>query len=370
MIRQVGLFDPIRRTRDMEEREFTKYTDIRDEQKAKNTPTDKQKIEKIWTGFYKAHENIDVKKLDEMWAFIHPMLEGNAGLTEFVLDYGGEVSDFFFPWLKSVATSPSEALEMSYGAGYDLSGEWTHAPEDDNIDFFVRNDPTFVYNRERQLFVANLVTIVRDRAITAKEFSKVVDLGAGRMAWARWHGFEFDPKNQAIYAFDKDPSIQPSTLFRDAKVVPGLANPSPVDGGVNSAAPSLLGLVYEKADMHSALSREDCREADLIMLGGVASYYPMSAFAENMIKPVYQLLKPGGTFFFDLQVSCPYLKRSMRIFNWPELVNFAASAADAIKLAEDVRKNLWKQGIKFVAEYSLDTYNEVPSSVMITFTKI
>ena len=342
------LYDPVKRTKDMKESEFTKYVKIRDAQK-KNQPTDSKKVEKIRDIFYSTHQSIDKENLDKLWEFVGPKIEQNAGLAEFTIDYGGAESDFFFPWLVSVYTSPSEALEMSYGAGNDLTGKWVMSvPEDDKIDTFVRNDPTFVYNRERQLFVADLVTSFQDRSSKERK-TKIVDIGAGRMAWARWHGFQFKPEIQSIYAADRDVTIDVKKLFNQNI--------------------SELGLEYETLDMAEQLRSPKCRDADLIMLGGVATYYPMELFASTVIAPIYQLLKTGGVLYFDLQINCPYLLRSMKIFDWPPM-KLKDNIAAAIDVVEKVRKKLWSEGMKFGAEYTLDTYNEVPTATMITFTKL
>lgn len=351
-----GLFDPIKRTRDMREEEFTKYVEIRDQQVAAgNNPTDPKIVQEITDQFYDAHRNVPKQKLDEIMDFIHPKIQQNAGLAAFTLDYGGAESGFFFPWLVSVFTSPSAALEMAYGAGYDLAGNWVNSvPESDLIYDFVRNDPTFVYNRERQLYVANLVTSLRDKVNDRLEHGaqvpfKMVDLGAGRLAWARWHGFKFKPGAQAILAFDTDTTINPDTLFKSNA--------------------HTLGVYYETADMMHALANPNCQHSDLIMLGGVASYYPTDVFEQMVATPVYELLNPDGVFFFDLQLLCPYLIRSIRIFDWPPL-RLKGTAADAINVTERIRQNLWQQGKKFRAEYALDTYNAKAESVMVKFTKL
>ena len=349
MLKHDELFDPVKRTREMREEEFTKYVEIREKQLADgNEKADSGLVNEIYDVFYSKHEEIPRNRLNKIMDSISPKISRNAGLAQFTVDYGGAESDFFFPWLMSVYSSPSAALEMSYGAGYNLMGDWTkNVPESDKIYDFVRNDPTFVYNRERQLFVADLVMTVHDKR--RGRFSKVVDLGAGRMAWARWHGFKFKPREQQVLAFDIDSSIKPDSMFRNYL--------------------GLLGVEYEIKDMAHALNNPNCQDADLVMLGGVASYYPLKLFTESVIVPVYRLLKNDGVFFFDLQLDCPYLQRSMKIFDWPEL-QLKGDALKNIGAVEAVRKELWARGMKFSAEYALDTYNATPSAVMVTFNKI
>ena len=266
MIRNRGISDPIARTREMNEIEFTKYTDIRKAQIAAGTMTDTDLVDKIRKAFYLSHTDVAEKQLDRMWAVVGPKSGQNAGLAQFTLDYRGAESKYFFPWLESVYTSPSEALEMSYGAGRDLTGEWVERTDaSDPIEGFVHDDPTFVYNRERQLYVADLVTTLQKKA-TVSGPSKVVDLGAGRLAWARWHGFKFDPCRQKIIACDKDESIRPDRLF--------------------SYSLEELGLTYRICDLMASLADKNLTRADLVMLGGVVSYIPIETFIQHIVPAV------------------------------------------------------------------------------------
>lgn len=345
-LRNTELFQPIAMTKVMEEEEFSRYVRIRDNQVG---PTCDKLMKYIKDDFYGSHRAYIPKEgLDYVWSFVMKRLRENEALARFTLDYEGAISDFFFPWLATVATSPSAALEMSYGFGYNLEGEWKNCGvEDDEIDFFVRNDPTFVYNRERQLYVADLATSVKEAVATDKK-AKIVDYGAGRMAWARRHGFRFEPDKLSILAFDRDPTINPADLF-------GRKWPK-------------TGIEYRQGDFINELRNPECMDANMIILGGVASYYPSEMFKDVILKSVYNLLQKGGIFFFDLQLDCPYYRRSVKVFDWPEM-KLAKSADVAISVVEETRKLLWKEGRKFSAEYALDTYNEYPTSVMVVLTK-
>lgn len=353
MRRHREIFNPITMTKEMKTKFFTKYVEIRKEQEKENRPTKPELLREIETQFYDSHKNCSKEDLDEVWSFVWELVLRNEGLAIFILDFDGAKSDFFFPWLIQVASSPSAALEMSYGFGYDIAGNWREVNKDDPIYFFVANDPTFVYNRERQLNVADLVSSVRDIRHYGDRV-KVVDLGAGRLAWARWHGFTLTPSTMSIYAFDRDPSIDPDKLFKQ--------------GAKKNE------IRYYTMDLFSALESTICQESDLIILGGVASYFPMKVFEEKIVKKVYTLLKDNGTFFFDLQLDCPYYRRSVAIFSWPELqlvpAKESVSAEQvAIALLEQMRRRLWETGMRFGVEYKPDTYNKSPTSIMVTLTK-
>ena len=339
------LYDPVERTAEMPVEAFLKYVDICNKQ---DGPTDLELVDEIRKQFYEnhAHRN-DKERVDWLWDFVGALVKKNAGLAQFVLDYSAAQSDFFFPWLVAVNTSPSEALEMSYGWGKNIRGNWHYAKYDRIFDF-VENDPTFVFNRERQLTVANLVTTAREMRPYGSHL-KVVDLGAGRMAWARYHGFLFYPFVQEIIAYDTDETIVPQELFKDTI--------------------SKRCVFYKHADIATALSDPRCADAGVIILQGVASYLPIHLFCDKMMQPIYHLLRKDGVFFFDLQLDCPYYQRSMKIFDWPEMT-LMKSASEAIDAVEAMRKLAWGTGAKFSAEYALDTYNEHPTSLMITLTKI
>ena len=183
-----------------------------------------------------------------------------------------------------------------------------------------------------------------------RDGTRVVDLGAGRMAWARWHGFHFDPCHQEILALDKDPSITTPGLF--------------------PMSLKRLNIQYRSIDIRSWLAKNTEENGfDLAILGGVASYYPLEAFIQTVIKPVCARLSPGGVFFFDLQLDCPQYVWTVKLFNWPE-IKLMRDATEAITTLEAMRKQLWHEGLKFGAEYAVDTYNEAPSAVMVTLTKI
>ena len=350
MIQYSKLYNPVEKTRDMALTEFTKYIDLRDEQLRDGTTTNPDLVRKIQMEFYRTHSLTKKRQLDNIWATICPMVESNSALAQFIIDYGGARSEYFFPWLITVANSPSAALEMAYGAGYDVEGEWSYtASKDDEINDFVHNVPTFVYNRERQLFMANLVSAVQ-RNGSEWNPTTVVDLGAGRLAWGRWHNFHFDSDVQKIIAVDKDPSINADELFGPDE-------------------PGILGVDYQHADALAWLATLDKEAFDLVMLGGVASYFPFQAFTEAVIKPVYHRLKKGGAFFFDLQLDCPQYEWTIKLFDWPEM-KLAKTVTEAINQVEATRKALWRSGIKFGATYTVDTYNEHPSAVMIVMNKL
>ena len=348
MLINANLYNPVEMDGVLPDEMFQKYIDIRDRQ-PKLMPTAPEVITEVRNRFFGSHPEVDRGQLGKVWEPVRSMVQENEALASFILDNKGAESEFFFPWLANIRISPSLALEMSYGEGTNVRGEWRKAGVDDPIDLFVKNDPTFVYNRERQFKVADLVTTDRNRMRTGEK-SRVLDLGAGRMAWARHHGFRFKPRLQEIIACDKDPTISPETLF----------------AGIPE---SIIGLAYKKVDIAEMLCAPICRDVSLALLLGVASYYPLDKFKGCFVGPIYLSLRKGGSFFFDLQLDCLYYRRSMKVFSWPPM-RLMASATEAIEALENMRASLWEKGIRFSAEYALDTYNKFPTSVMVLLTKI
>lgn len=356
MLRHTELFDPVKRPEVAVDFNFERYIEI---DKMQKSPTGAGFVESIKRKFYEAGSEANIGSLDKIWSAVGPRIEKKACLAEFVEDFSATESKYFFPWLIDLSESPSMALEMSYGAGHDLNGVWHDdiLNSDDRIISFIESDPAFIYNRERQLYVADLVaSIVEDCYNGPTEVPKIIDFGAGRMAWARYHGLELCNYHvhrgyADIYAFDQDKSINPEQLFRE------------------EATLEELGIKYEHADLTSQLKNPELKDADLVILGGVASYIPPETFYSKVVPAIHALLNPNGVFFFDKQIDCPCLQWSIRVFDWPDMY-LPANVTEAIYSTEQARMALWKKGFKFSAEYALDTYNDPPTAVMITLQKV
>lgn len=342
-------FDPVKRSKNTREFDFAKYVDIHKNQTA---PTSHQLVETLKDDFYGSHANISQEKLDKVWGFVGPKIEKNAGLAEFIKDNDGQKSNYFFPWLINIFRSPATALEMSYGAGADLDDVWHKdiLDTDDPLVPFIKDDPAFVYNRERQLNVAVLASSIQESALACENKPlKIVDFGAGRLAWMRWHGYKPNPELATVYAFDMDPSIKPAELFADDL--------------------EALGVYYKHGDFTAQLNNPDCRGAALILLCGVASYISPATMTNEIVPAFYKLLDNGGMLFLDLQLDSPCYRHSMDILDWPTF-SIPSKLSEVVDQFEKMRKTLWRDGIRFSAEYKPDTFNDVTSAVMATLQKV
>lgn len=335
-----NIFQPFEQDVVMAHEEFARYIRIAESQIA----TSPFMMKHIKNTFYGQHEYSTPKEdLDRIWNLVAPALERNAGLAKFTNDYEGALSEYFFPWLIMLVTSQSEALMLAYGLCRNLRGEVRVVQDDDPIMLFVKNDPTFVAARERAIRIANLATLAR-LVMPEGVKSKVIDLGAGRMPWARFHGFEFDPEKQKILAFDKDTSIVPKELL-----------------GVTASEEYFK---FRHEDIFTAISRNECSNANLVILSGVASYLEMPVLKEQIVKPLHSLLRPGGLFFFDVQLDCIYYKRSMKIFSWPKL-RLDDTANEIDKMVDELEQ----EGFGFNLETETIKYDGTPINLFVKLTK-
>ena len=329
MLRHSNLYDPIKIPVVQTKIDFSRYIEIHQNQ---TRPTAAGYVAGIKAKFYEANSKAKPENLDKVWEFVAPKIENNTGLAEFINDYHGAESKYFFPWLINVFKSPSTALEISYGAGPDVNGDWHEDILDTNdpIVHFIYNNPMFAYNRERQLRIADLASTVYDcTSGHSSKKSKIVDFDAGYMAWLRRHGCGYAPWVD-IFAFDKDKTINlEDILFRDPRK-------SEVHFPVQ----------FKQEDFIEHLADPNCKDADLIILGNTPIH--LENFFDKIVPAIHTLLKPMGVFFFDL----------------PE------NPAIVIDLVEKARLDLWEKGMQFSSEYAVDTYNRIPSGVMITFQKV
>lgn len=351
MVKHLKLIDPIKADRKFKSIDFNKYIEIFTHQ---IRPTEESMINEIHNRFYSWHHTeSNPEELSKLVDFVLMKAKVNAGLAAFILENGGAESEFFFPWLRSIFRSQSLAQEISYGAGYNIAGEWINEiPETDPISRFYIDDPIFRYNRERQLYVANLATTLQDHSYECPEhISKIVDFGSGRLTWTRRHDFSFDPEIQEIMAFDKDPSININEVFGpDADL-------------------EHMGLKFKHGNLEVQINNPISMDADLIILSGIRPYYRGDVFLNAVLMPAYHLLNPGGILFYDIYIDSPSYLVATKLFDWPK-IHTSEDLITAIKEAEDTRMTLWNEGLKFSADYVPDSYNETPVSLMVVLQKL
>ncbi len=238
--------------------------------------------------------NEKIYNLTKMIGDLHPEIESetivkiqekvraNLGLFQFFLDYG-MFSDFFIPWLLQIPHATS--LEVAFGYGKDISGEWRKIPKDDPFYWWVVREGMFIYLRERAVNAAKLID----------DKKGVLFLGAGYLPELRYVGYE--PKfAQRIVAVDSDASIPGSELFKS------------------------LGNIDEKIhlDYHTGSLLDTLRDSDelfdAVIMNGVMSYCYDKML--DIIWLAISRLRPSGTFMFDLQLREWNIVRDALVFDW------------------------------------------------------
>ncbi len=223
------------------------------------------------------HPKIDTGTL----AKIREKVKANLGLYQFFLDYG-MYSDFFIPWLFQIPTAMS--LEVAFGYGYDIAGNWRKIPKDDKFYWWVIREGMFIYLRERAVNAAELI----------QDKKNVLILGAGFMPELRYVGYKPEVK-QRIVAVDSDASIPNSKLFQKVLELE--------DVSVEYHTGNLISELADSAELF-----------DAIVMNGVMSYCYDKML--DIIWLALAKLAPGGTFLFDLQLKEWNIVRDALVFDW------------------------------------------------------
>lgn len=222
----------------------------------------------------------------EMLATTIEKARGNKGLYQFFLDYG-MYSDFFIPWLMKIPNAIS--LEVAFGYGYNIDGEWCHILFNDAFYWWIIREGMFIYLRERAV---NTAKLIQDR-------ENVLILGAGYLPELRYVGYEpaiAGGGTQKIVAVDSDASIPGSKLLSESLAkVPNVS--------VDYRTGNLINALKDGTELH-----------DAVIMNGVMSYC-----YDKMLDILWLAigrLKYGGTFMFDLQLKEWNIVRDALVFDW------------------------------------------------------
>lgn len=273
--------------------------------------TDEKTMQKLRGKFHATCEKAKVgKEVEEMlWESMVPELK-NPALGQFCLEAKAMESEFFPRWLWLIKNQQiAIACEPATGFSEDLHGKLREIPEDDPMRIWV-HDPVFQYLAYR----------IDATARSMAEYNKILILGAGALPELRHTDYRknFWHEGQHILCCDSDPTISPETLL-DKKLLPAVE--------------------YQKLDAVSMFQKlmtgkGEVGSFDFIVANGMLSYcidkMPV------IIGTCLQLLKPGGTFQFDLQLAHWTLVRNKFLFGWTaggsfKLIETIASAKETIQ---------------------------------------
>jgi len=274
----------------------TKYTSLTLLHKqGKVSGPSKEELDNLTQHITELHPEIS----SEMLETVRNKAKNNRGLYQFFLDYG-MYSDFFIPWLLQIPRAIS--LEVAFGYGYDIKGEWRKIPEDDAFYWWVIREGMFIYLRERAV---NTAQIIEDK-------EKILILGAGYLPELRYVGYEPRTDNlQQIVAVDSDKSIPSSPLFKSQLSLEDIY------------------LQYLTGDLLPLL-KDGNKLFDAVIMNGVMSYC-----YDKMLEIIWlavDKLKSNGTFMFDLQLKEWNIVRDALVFDW--------KTDPPMKLIDDVEKTI------------------------------
>lgn len=178
-------------------------------------------------------------------------------------------SDFFINWIADQVPR-SIALEVCYGFGEDLAGEYREFPETDPFRYFTYKNDLFVAIVKRGL---KSVEWIRE-----EEPKRILFLGAGMAPEFRHLGLTLEPGQEA-FLVDNDPTINPERLL------------SGLEFGEQ--------MTYLKTDFKLALLNPTLDDLDMMVANGFISYVWDTHF-QTILMMAQKKLKPGGSFVFEL----------------------------------------------------------------------
>ena len=197
---------------------------------------------------------------DEYWDIIDP--------EEKVKNRCRLASEFFIPWV-AIEVPRAIALEVVYGYGLDIYGEYRKIPETDPFFYFVYKNDLFKAIAER-----GIITIDWLNHTSAK---KIGFLAAGMAPEFRHLGLELERDQEAIL-IDNDPTINPDELFKDL--------------------PFKNQITYIQEDLTKAIAESELKDSDVVVANGIICYV-WDKFPQ-ILGAIKNQLKPHGTFIFEL----------------------------------------------------------------------
>lgn len=197
---------------------------------------------------------------DEYWKIVDPnhKIEKRSRLA----------SEFFIPWIANEVPR-AIALEVVYGYGIDIYGNYRKIPQTDPYYYFVFKNELFAAIMERGIATVGF--------LNALQPNKVAILGAGMAPEFRHLGYSLKPGQHAIL-IDNDPTIVSDVLLKDL----------PFKSQIN----------YIHSDIDKALYSSKLKNLDALTAPGLICY--MWDKFPQILTIAKQIIRPGGAFIFEL----------------------------------------------------------------------
>lgn len=239
-------------------------------------------------------------------------------------------SEFFIPWV-AVEVPRAIALEVVYGHGVDIYGEYREIPESDPFFYFVYKNDLFKAIAERGIKTTEL--------LSRPGIKRIGFLAAGMAPEFRHLDFKLK-KGQRAILIDNDPTINPEELFKDL--------------------PFRRRLTYIQEDLTKAISESKLKDCDAIVANGIICYV-WDKFPQ-ILGAVKSQLKPHGTFIFELYPHHWEWARNRAIKGFYLPLKLFANCDEAVHTVESIA---YQFGITNISSYRF--YDDFINETMVLF---
>ena len=239
-------------------------------------------------------------------------------------------SEFFIPWV-AVEVPRSIALEVVYGYGLDLYGNFRKIPKEDPFNYFVYKNELFAAIAERGIMTTSIL-----RALHPE---KTLFLAAGMAPEFRHLGYTLG-KNQTAILVDNDHTINSEDLLKDL--------------------PFKNQITYIEENLATAILRPDLHRQNVVVANGIICYV-WDKF-QQILTAVKSLLKPGGHFIFEVYPKHWEWARNRDIKGYYLPLHLFENCDEALTEVEGIARTL---GIVDISQYRY--YDDFRNEIMILF---
>lgn len=262
--------------------------DYAHEVKAEKTQTDDELMRELKNEYMAMCGKYKIEGAAEFWEGFEKELLVRPHLARFTKDARGCSSRFFPRWVMDIINKlMSRTMFPAYFKGYTIENKLEEIPKDDPFYIWSEQDPIFVYVRERDKLA--------NTAMQRTGVERILNPGAGNCP--------------EIFELPYDRKLLEKQDIRCCDIA---------DTGVQQKLEKLdlPTFTYEYMDMAQFIQQQAAFQPNLAIMKGTLSYQ-MSALPQ-VLTLASQLLAPGGTLFFDLQLVHWAFLRNLETFTWGE----------------------------------------------------